>query len=710
MENNSLTDIVKSRREAGEGVFSSIGGAAKERLKEKFDIKRALPQGGLLTALFPKLKAYKAQKTASPTEKILKDINTDFTTFAKNSEKLKSIANNFLLMKREVNKLAKLEKVIPATETKTILTVRDSETTSPTKLEPEKENSMFLLIAAVAAVGVAMALGYKQLEESLSNLGGNLYDKLKASFENMDFKKLIKDNENTIEDEIKNSFNSNISSLINSNIVDKIKEYVEGKKDVMITSTSGPVTVSYPASNQSGSRGSPSGGSSTSGSPSGELGFVARNYESGNQGSMAIGYDPKGGTSYGKYQIASNVGSMDEFLKLLDVNNPEASKRLRAAGPSNTGYAGGEFAKVFQTLAGEGSIQETERQFAVDKIYKVAISNIKDEELKKMIEGNRGLQEMMFSTAIQHGPANTNGGAAEIFNKVYIKGMTAEQLVKAVYSERSMKFGEQPKNIQDSVKNRFVKEQNDILALINTPTNTTPTAVVTPAVASPGTSPTAMIDPNFPTWSSNMQSYGDMKNVSGAIIHHTGGGSMSGAIATLKERGLSYHYLIDKNGSVKQLIPGKGVGFHAGYGANREMFGIALVAEDDSKVTPIQISAASELNKKLASDYGYDVKNVFGHGEISAGKLPTEGLTVVKSIRDSEKISMNPRAGSLLELLKLGSNVNTNDPKSIAAFQKADAARQSTTAQNRPAPSARAAMANPDLHAYLLDKLVSNYG
>ena len=99
MENNSLTDIVKSRREAGEGVFSSLGGAAKERLKEKLDWRRALPQGGLLTALFPKLKAYKAQRAASPTEKVLKSIDTDFSIIAKNTKKIKSIANNFSLMK-----------------------------------------------------------------------------------------------------------------------------------------------------------------------------------------------------------------------------------------------------------------------------------------------------------------------------------------------------------------------------------------------------------------------------------------------------------------------------------------------------------------------------------------------------------------------------------------------------------------------------------
>jgi hypothetical protein len=83
MENNSLTDIIKSRREAGEGVFSSLGGAAKERLKEKLDFKRILPQGGLLTALFPKLRAYKAQKAASPGDRVLKNIDTDFKLFAK---------------------------------------------------------------------------------------------------------------------------------------------------------------------------------------------------------------------------------------------------------------------------------------------------------------------------------------------------------------------------------------------------------------------------------------------------------------------------------------------------------------------------------------------------------------------------------------------------------------------------------------------------
>jgi murein DD-endopeptidase MepM/ murein hydrolase activator NlpD len=242
MENNSLTDIVKSRRESGEGGFSSFGGEVKERLKEKLDWKRVLPQSGLLTALFPKLKAYKAQKAASPTEKVLKNIDADFKLFAKNSKKLKSIATNFSLMKREVNKLAKLQKVVPATETKSNLPVRDLATTSPTKLEPKKGNNMFLLIAAVAAVGVAMALGYKKLEESfdvsingalksVSNLGGDLYDKLKSSFENMNFKQLIADNKSVMEKEVKDSFARNKNSMLDRQLVKQIED--ELNRDVV---------------------------------------------------------------------------------------------------------------------------------------------------------------------------------------------------------------------------------------------------------------------------------------------------------------------------------------------------------------------------------------------------------------------------------------------------------------------------------------------
>ena len=56
MATSRLTEIVKARRESGEGVTSSLAGGIKERLKEKLDPRRMFNQNGLLTALFPKLK------------------------------------------------------------------------------------------------------------------------------------------------------------------------------------------------------------------------------------------------------------------------------------------------------------------------------------------------------------------------------------------------------------------------------------------------------------------------------------------------------------------------------------------------------------------------------------------------------------------------------------------------------------------------------
>ena len=49
------------------------------------------------------------------------------------------------------------------------------------------------------------------------------------------------------------------------------------------------------------------------------IGKLAAQFESGSDGIAAVGYDKHGGTSYGKYQIASRVGSMDNFLSFLDT-------------------------------------------------------------------------------------------------------------------------------------------------------------------------------------------------------------------------------------------------------------------------------------------------------------------------------------------------------------------------------------------------------
>jgi murein DD-endopeptidase MepM/ murein hydrolase activator NlpD len=215
-------------------------------------------------------------------------------------------------------------------------------------------------------------------------------------------------------------------------------------------------------------RGRAPGAPAMAGAP-GDLGSLSQKYESGAAGSMAVGRDRSGGTSYGKYQIASKVGSMDAFLKLLQKNDPEAHARLMAAGPQDAGTEG-KFAQEWKKLAGEGKIQKSEREFAVDKIFQPAMKGIKDQDLSKMIGGNKGLQEMMFSMAIQHGGA----GAPAILNKVFKKGMTPQQLTEASYAERGADggqryFGKSSEGERAGVVSRFGREKQDVLAMLGMP-------------------------------------------------------------------------------------------------------------------------------------------------------------------------------------------------------------------------------------------------
>jgi hypothetical protein len=103
-----------------------------------------------------------------------------------------------------------------------------------------------------------------------------------------------------------------------------------------------------------------------------------------------------------------------------------------------------------------------------------------------MIGENKGLQEMMFSMAIQHGP----GGAPAILNKVYKKGMKADELVNAAYEERGADkgqryFGRSTENERAGVVSRFGRERQDVLALLGQPATGTqaPTIAQAPTAA-----------------------------------------------------------------------------------------------------------------------------------------------------------------------------------------------------------------------------------
>ena len=203
-----------------------------------------------------------------------------------------------------------------------------------------------------------------------------------------------------------------------------------------------------------------------------EIGSLSARFESGKAGISAIGYDSKGGTSYGKYQIASRVGSMDAFLSFLDGEAPDIAQRLRRSGPANTGSRQGAMPDEWRAIAAEqpdrfGSLQES---FIRESHYDPAVAGITERTRLNMNELSPIMREVIWSTAVQHGPR----GAVRIFEQADAatsgtgKGKKYERsLISHVYDIRSGQFGGHSAGIQASVQNRFKEEEAIALNMLD---------------------------------------------------------------------------------------------------------------------------------------------------------------------------------------------------------------------------------------------------
>jgi hypothetical protein len=194
------------------------------------------------------------------------------------------------------------------------------------------------------------------------------------------------------------------------------------------------------------------------------LGSLAASEESGKKGSMAIGYDPKGGTSYGKYQIASNTGTFDKFIEFLEERGAKDIVARLTSGPANTGGTTGTVPTEWKKLVQENKIQKYEHEFIKMTHFDRALNLIreKNQELATLIQKSPVLQEVLWSTAVQHGPGlqgKKSIGAAGIFLKSFTSGISEDQLIENIYNKRKTLFSSSPANIQQSVANRFDREK-----------------------------------------------------------------------------------------------------------------------------------------------------------------------------------------------------------------------------------------------------------
>jgi hypothetical protein len=203
-------------------------------------------------------------------------------------------------------------------------------------------------------------------------------------------------------------------------------------------------------------------------------GFLAAHFESKGKTS-AIGYDRRGGTCYGIYQLSSRMGTMDVFLKHLDRHAPEWSARLRAAGPANTRGRVGAMPREWQRISREdpAGFARLQHDFVHEHYYKPAARAVQRRIGLEQDNVSPALREVIWSTAVQHGVA----GAANIFewaaarlgDQDLISGETRaaeRELIQAVYAERGRRFTGSSRAVRSSVRERLAEEMQLALALL----------------------------------------------------------------------------------------------------------------------------------------------------------------------------------------------------------------------------------------------------
>ena len=164
----------------------------------------------------------------------------------------------------------------------------------------------------------------------------------------------------------------------------------------------------------------PSSGLAASSGASEHLGSLAARFESGSDGAAAIGYDRHGGTSYGKFQLSSRAGTMDQFVSFLKRESPEWGKRLDAAGPANTGGRSGAMPRVWKEIAAENPalFEEMQTRFVHDNHFQPAVLEVGKRTGLDFNAMSPAMREVLWSTAVQHGVSGagpaSRGGAAGI--------------------------------------------------------------------------------------------------------------------------------------------------------------------------------------------------------------------------------------------------------------------------------------------------------
>lgn len=202
-----------------------------------------------------------------------------------------------------------------------------------------------------------------------------------------------------------------------------------------------------------------------------ELGILSAKYETGGRGpgTVSSGAGDPGGVSYGSYQMATKMGTVTSFVKQPNFPWRQDFQSLSA------GTA--QFTAVWKKIAADqtDAFQEAQHAYIKKTHYDPLVAKILNDDHLDVNTRSRALQNVVWSTAVQHGGATPIvHRACNNVNRSPSDPKYDEDLIRAIYAERGRKkpdgnlayFSRSSPSVQIGVANRFKNELQDAVNML----------------------------------------------------------------------------------------------------------------------------------------------------------------------------------------------------------------------------------------------------
>ena len=201
------------------------------------------------------------------------------------------------------------------------------------------------------------------------------------------------------------------------------------------------------------------------------LGALSAKYETGGRGcgTVSTGAGDYGGVSYGSYQMASKMGVPTKFVTQPGFPWVKDFANLTA------GTA--PFTAVWKRIAAQqpDDFQRAQHSYIKKTHYDPLVAKILSDDGLDVNTRCRALQDVVWSTAVQHGPGTPIVHRA--CSSLTCKPTDAnydELLIRAIYAERGRRkgdgnlayFSKSSPSVQTGVANRFKSELQDALRML----------------------------------------------------------------------------------------------------------------------------------------------------------------------------------------------------------------------------------------------------